>query len=68
MLKQSKRDIEDFDRFLNDYSDLEHAYSKYKNKASVLPFNQVYTRVYIFLEPFIKRVNYNVVWDGNNWR
>lgn len=68
VLKQSKRGIEDFDRFLNGYSDLEHAYSKYKNKASVLPFNQVYTRVYIFLEPFIKRVNYNVVWDGNNWR
>lgn len=61
------RTLEDFYRFINNYNELEHAYSKYKNKASILPFSQVYNRVRLFIEPFIRSVNYNLYWSGESW-
>ena len=67
VIKYLGREFEDFDRFINNYSDLEHAYSKYKNKASILPFNQVYNRVKIFIEPFRYNLNYDLYWSGELW-
>lgn len=68
LLESLSREVEDFDRFLHYYKDLEHAYSKYKNKASILPFDVVYKRVCIFLKPFYERTKIDLFWDGNKWR
>lgn len=59
--------IDDFDRLTLCYKDLEHAYNKYKNKASVLPFNVVYDRVLEFLAPFISGADGNYYWDRCKW-
>lgn len=40
---------------------------KYKNKASVLPFNVVYDRVLEFLAPFISGADGNYYWNGCKW-
>ena len=57
----------EFNTLLERKSDLAHAYSKYKNSASVLPFNVIYTRVVNFLEPFINNASTMRYWNGNTW-
>ena len=56
----------DFKDFQTRYADLEHAYNKYNNSATVLAFNQVYTRVYNFLAPFASDI-VNCYWNGISW-
>lgn len=61
------KSFSDLSRLTDYYNELEHAYSKYKNKASVLPFSVVHSRVVNFLLPFINKCTNNYYWDGNNW-
>lgn len=65
-MSSSGKDLGDFDCMLNKYSELEHAYSRYRNKASILPFDIVYKRVLFFIEPFIKGIG-GVYWSGDKW-
>lgn len=66
-LNKSGNVLDNFDRFLNNVDDLRHAYSKYRNKASVLDFDVVYKRVLCFLRPFIMRNNCKLYWNGSDW-
>lgn len=61
------RPFDDLSRLTKYYNELEHAYSKYKNKVVVLPFNIIHTRVIKFLQPFISKSNKIYYWDGDNW-
>lgn len=57
-----------FSEFMNNYNELSHAYSKYSNTATEnMPFEIIYNRVQIFLEPYIRRVTTNHIWNGDNW-
>lgn len=60
------KDLGDFSNFTGRLKELEHAYSKYRNKCSILPFNIVYNRVYLFLIPIINKKK-GVYWDGCKW-
>ena len=65
--KHLSKHIDTFEKFINSKHDLAHAYSRYKNKASVLDFNLVYNRVYSFLSPFIVNSKERLYWDGDIW-
>lgn len=65
--KYTGRLIDDLSRLTTYYKELEHAYSKYDNKASVLPFEQIHSRVVTFLAPFISKWDGNFYWNGNSW-
>ena len=66
-IRQNKN-IGKFNEFVNDIEKLEHAYSKYKNKASKYDFKIVYKRVMSFVNPFINGcANINLFWNGDNW-
>lgn len=66
-IRQNKS-IDKFSEFINDTEKLEHAYSKYKNKASRYDFNTVYNRVRDFIGPFIRNdSNMNLYWNGDSW-
>lgn len=62
-----QRPFDDLSRLANCYEELEHAYSRYRNKASILSFNIIHQRVVKFLLPFSNKDNNNYYWDGNNW-
>lgn len=64
--KSLGKTLGDFDSFKTRYTDLEHAYSKYNNSATILPFRQIYSRVYSFLTPFINNIE-NCYWNDINW-
>lgn len=68
LIQASGKSIDMFNEFMNSYNELEHAYVKYNNTATNnLPFEVVYGRVKIFLEPYIRRVATNHIWNRNNW-
>lgn len=61
------RSNEDFDFFLNRRPELEHAYSKLEGIRNKPSFEVVYSRVMHFAEPFIRRVERDMVWNGYDW-
>lgn len=68
LIQASGKNIEMFNEFMNNYTELSHAYLKYNNTATNnLSFEVVYSRVKILLEPYIRRVTTNHIWNGNNW-
>lgn len=71
MMAYYRKSLGDFSQFLNHYTDLEHAYGRYSNTASVLPFKTVYDRVAVFLYVFTPSANVqnkcNLVWNGERW-
>lgn len=68
LIQASGKSIEMFNEFMNNYTELLHAYSKYSNTATEnIPFEIIYSRVKIFLEPYIRIVTTNHIWNGNNW-
>lgn len=67
IVNSSGRELNVFQSFTMRYDELTHAYSKYRNKASCLDFNIVYSRVLKFVSPFINNINYSVYWNGDDW-
>lgn len=68
LIQASGKSIEMFNEFMNNYTELLHAYSKYSNTATEnISFEIIYSRVKIFLEPYIRIVTTNHIWNGNNW-
>jgi hypothetical protein len=59
----------DFDVFLNNVRDIEHAYEKMRNVENKISFENIYTYVKIFLEPFIKNDDSPKIWNAEkiNW-
>lgn len=56
-----------FAEFLNNKSDLKHAYDVLRGISNKPDFDVVYARVYYFVSPFIKRSMSSMIWNGNNW-
>lgn len=54
VMKATDRSVGKADTFRYHTDEMKHAYSKYRNKASVLPFEDVYIRVLMFVDPFIR--------------
>lgn len=67
LFKKYDKQLGQFNELLNGKENLRHAYERYKNPASILPFDDVYNRVLGFLEPFIKGYSKMCFWDGNKW-
>jgi len=65
--KSLNRQPEDFSCFINRLVDLEYAYNKIRDIKIKPDFNIIYPKVYHFAEPFILKVQNNLIWDGNNW-
>ena len=53
IFKKYNKQLGQFNELLNGKENLRHAYERYKNPASILPFDDVYDRVTEFLKPFI---------------
>ncbi len=65
--KDADREFEAFTHFTENFSGLEHAYSKYHNSASGGDFREVYKRVFAFLAPFIMHYDGKYYWDSSVW-
>lgn len=65
--KDADRAFENFEKFTENFSDLEHAYKKYSNSASGGDFKEVYKRVFAFLAPFVMHYDGEYYWDGSVW-
>ena len=63
-LEKKNRKLEDFDFFINNKVDVEHAYNKYKTIENKPEFNLVYDKVYGFIQGFLNNDN-NIIWDYN---
>lgn len=64
--KSLNKTLGDFECFKTRYSDLEHAYSRYNNSATILEFSKVYNRVYNFLAPFNSDIE-DCYWNRADW-
>lgn len=65
--KDADRAFKNFEKFAENFADLEHAYKKYSNSASGGDFKEVYKRVFDFLAPFIMHYVGEYYWDGSAW-
>lgn len=65
--KEVEREFESFAHFTENFSGLEHAYSKYHNSASGGDFREMYKRVFAFLAPFIMHYDGEYYWDSSVW-
>ena len=63
-LKKKNRDLEDFNFFMNNKTDIEHAYNKYRTIENKPEFNLVYDKAYDFIQGFLNDDN-DIVWDFN---
>lgn len=65
--KDADRAFENFEKFTENFADLEHAYKKQSNSASDGDFKEVYKRVFDFLALFIMHYVGEYYWDGSAW-
>ena len=67
--ERNHRTIKDFDGFLNHKDEIEHAYNKLKNIRSKPEFEEVYSYLDNFLQPYISKDLSEKVWkpSQSNW-
>jgi len=68
MTREKERQLDDFDAFINQKIDLEHAYNKLRGVKNKPDFSEVYEQLEVFLNPFIEKDYHPKMWSSSKMK